>query len=98
MAGARGGSAARRDLWRGWPAMAIPTPIAQRGTSGATTGPRGAAGPHNPDKALACSAPPNPDNAKWLTIYGLCVEGAVQLAGVEQAVRVRLVFEGDDAG
>src|SRR5260221_7308823 len=34
---------------------------AQRGTSGATTGPRGAAGPHNPEAALARNAPPYPD-------------------------------------
>src|ERR1700716_713883 len=27
---------------------------AQRGTSGATTGPRGAAGPHNPEADLGC--------------------------------------------
>src|SRR5438094_4099380 len=33
----------------------------QRGTSGATTGPRGAAGPHNPEADLARSSPPNPD-------------------------------------
>src|SRR5207244_4035302 len=37
---------------------------AQRGTSGATTGPRGArSAPPNPDKALTRSAPPNPDKA-----------------------------------
>src|SRR6266851_8536413 len=37
---------------------------AQRGTSGATTGPRGArSAPPNPDKVLARSVPPNPDKA-----------------------------------
>src|SRR5712691_1932009 len=34
---------------------------AERGTSGATTSPRGAAGPHNPEADLARSAPPNPE-------------------------------------
>src|SRR6266446_3989123 len=43
----------------------------QRGTSGATTGPRGAAGPHNPDNALARSAPPNPER-----VYRLLSRGA----------------------
>src|SRR5713101_6735010 len=34
--------------------MTVPTPIAQRGTSGATTGPRGArSAPPNPDKLFA---------------------------------------------
>ena len=35
---------------------------AARPQRGVGTGPRGAAGPHNPDKALARSAPPNPEN------------------------------------
>ncbi len=37
---------------------------AQRGTSAAATGPRGAAGPHNPDNALARSAAPNPEEVR----------------------------------
>src|SRR6266700_3286895 len=57
-------SAVRRDPWRGWPAMAIPTPLAvypearlaarsgQRGTSGATTGGGGRSAP-DPDKVAA---------------------------------------------
>src|SRR5467141_4158056 len=36
---------------------------AERGTSAATTGPRGAAGPHNPDEAL----PPLPGNRQGLS-------------------------------
>src|SRR6266700_2132851 len=34
--------------------------------------PQGGRSPHNPENALARSAPPNPDNAKSLTLYGLC--------------------------
>src|SRR5229473_6880613 len=43
---------------------------AQRGTSGATTGPRGArSAPPNPEADLAGSAPPNPESSSSLTVF-----------------------------
>src|SRR5438876_8059646 len=56
---------------------------AQRGTSAATTGPRGAAGPHNPDNALAspnaamigrkCDTTGDPDMRATSVIFGVLV-------------------------
>src|SRR6266851_1060181 len=50
-----------REGVRSTPKRGSPRGVGSELASGATTGPRGAAGPHNPDKALAGSAPPNPD-------------------------------------